>query len=396
MVVFAVSVSLKPIKDSRSGGARVLTDGQLVHKIYGRSDRGYHDSKRQRGETFWLEYFRNEPLVVDLVEVRSPGKHVVMQHAGNAIGKHEKLADLETAHIAARDLLLFLNDLQDMLTRHNVNHGDITPENICYDPLWRKFTLIDFAFAMFGDEFTGGRSEAWLSPIDSVAINMIRSQVYAQLAARIERGGIYSIWPFDDIGPMKTQGAPYGLIWNGIEGFMRANGMLWTDARVLDVGCGSGRFSFLALERGAASVTAIDGDRASYKLLEAALIGRRVPRSQFNARNEEVSPATAIDGPYDYCFLLNILMWIAADQGRDFMESFLIEIGKQCPKVFVMSSRRGGPGMHKLDWLGSPQSEFKYYRSLGFKTTLLARIPIWRRHRNLYCLEWYGKGRVPT
>lgn len=167
-------------------------------------------------------------------------------------------------------------------------------------------------------------------------------------------------------------------------------------ARVLDLGCGSGRFSFLALEKGAESITAMEGDGPSYELLKAALVGRRVPPDRFWLSHEMMTPDTQIGGFYEYCFMLNILTWIDAYQGRGFMEQLLAEVGSICPRIFVMSSRRGGPGMHQLRWLGSPQSEFSYYRTLGFKTTLLARIPIWKRHRNLYCLEWCGKGHVPT
>ena len=119
------------IKESKTSGARLLSDGVFVHKIYSRSDRGYHSSRRQRGEIFWLEYFRNEPLVANLVEVKSPGKHIVMEKHGEAIGVRGNLSNLKTAKIEALELLCFLNEVEDMLLRHNVNHGDITPENIC-------------------------------------------------------------------------------------------------------------------------------------------------------------------------------------------------------------------------------------------------------------------------
>lgn len=390
-----MSSNLKLIKKSRTSGARLLSDGVFVHKIYSQSDRGYHSSRRQPGEIFWLKHFRDEPWVVNIVEEKPPGKHIVIEKHGDAIGVRGKLSNLRKQNIDAMDLLAFLNAMQDELNKHNVNHGDITPENICYDPAKRSFVLIDFAFAMFRSEFTGGRSEAWLSPINSIAINMIKSQVYAQLASRIKLGGIYSPLPFDDIGPMKCQGAPHGLIWSGIDGFMKANNLGWNAARVLDIGCGSGRFSFLALEHGANSVTAIEGDDPSYELLKAALIGRRISPDLYRLRNEMITPDCKFEGPYDFCFMLNILMWINHTQGRKFMEQLLTDIGKICPRIFVMSSIRNGPGMYQLNWLHGPQAEFKYYRSLGFKTTLLARIPIWKRHRHLYCLEWCGKHRVP-
>lgn len=115
------------------------------------------------------------------------------------------------------------------------------------------------------------------------------------------------------------------------------------DARVLDMGCATGFFSFKSVQAGAAAVLGVDHDPAAIEVCRAAAATFNVPNVRF-----ECASAPLPTESYDVIFAMSVLNWMGRERAEELLSSPLLD--RSVVWVEIPLKRDGRSG---ASWLGN-------------------------------------------
>lgn len=340
----------------------------------------YNKVYNRRGEPFYLQNYPSEYFVKP---IHYGSDFIVMPNYGGHIGTDERLKRIHLqGDIDYLGLAKWVVGLKKELMRLGLRHRDINPRNVLYDSENKKYTLIDFGWAILYGEEDGKESHPRslnnYAPNDEVALDKMAINSIDVLLSKIgtqhydgsstKSGWAYHPIPFSEFSIPTHKTAAIGE-YEEILKFGNINDS--SSLKILDVGCSVGYFSFNLAKLGHV-VTGIERDSNVYSVAEAMRVYKGFENVGFINSGFNTDVVSSL-GSFDLTLMLNVHMWIYKALGAEKTVEVMRQLSKKTKRILFQTAGLQSKGMYRVVELTDMNSIAKYLENCGFRNIVHLR-----------------------